>query len=540
MLIGSAPKLVLPYTMPILNTLITQLEGSGPDSTTLLPPDGKVRPLKPPPVSLAAKVEGKGKRKGLRSLQYDDGFELYLLLTMGALSRVAGAELQSEVPHMLALIIKAIQSDGSPEKQLAAVSTLGRVVENTGLVVAPFRDYPVLLDVLLRMMGEGGVTVRREVMKVLGTIGALDPHTHKLNVAELQGEGKLEAEGVRPQQYRKECAELAGGADQAYDLLPSAGLVTSSEDYYPTVAINALMRVLRNPGLVAVHGKAVLALFDIIRAMGLNFVLYLPKVVPVLLQLTRDADDLQRRVDMVHALTDLVILMRQHISKFLKDFLDLIVEFWNASPVMLPYILHLLAELAQTLRDDFHPYMPELLPKFVALFDEAQRIPDYTLIGPALEALRSFGPVLEDSLQLLLPVLVTMLTSKNSSTPLAVQEQTLATVRELFPQMQLAGCSSAIMHPLMKLLDGPDDDLRERVLDTICSLALAVGPDFAIFVPTIKKVGGWEGRGEDGTGTAGRAMAVTRPLNRTGKRKKGKKTAGWTGHMGVASHRVQC
>lgn len=34
---------------------------------------------------------------------------------------------------------------------------------------------------------------------MLGIIGALDPHSHKLNQADLQGEGKLEAEGVRPQ-----------------------------------------------------------------------------------------------------------------------------------------------------------------------------------------------------------------------------------------------------------------------------------------------------------------------------------------------------
>lgn len=34
----------------------------------------------------------------------------------------------------------------------------------------------------------------------------------------------------------------------------------------------------------------------------------------------------------------------------------------------------------------------------------------------------------------------------------------------------------------------PSDELRERALDTLCSVALAIGPDFAIFVPTIKKV----------------------------------------------------
>ncbi len=75
-------------------------------------------------------------------------------------------------------------------------------------------------------------------------------------------------------------ARLAGtipGDDSALDLLPAAGLVTSSEDYYPTVAINALMRVLRDPGLASLHSKAVQSLFDIVKAMRLNFVPYLPK-----------------------------------------------------------------------------------------------------------------------------------------------------------------------------------------------------------------------------------------------------------------------
>ena len=44
------------------------------------------------------------------------------------------------------------------------------------------------------------------------------------------------------------------------------------------MAINALMRVLREPSMATLHGKAVAALFDIIKAMGLSFVPYLPKV----------------------------------------------------------------------------------------------------------------------------------------------------------------------------------------------------------------------------------------------------------------------
>lgn len=91
--------------------------------------------------------------------------------------------------------------DASPPPSHTHTHThpLPQVVESTGCVVSPYLEYPQLLGVLLRMLSEGGAAVRREVIKVLGIVGALDPHTHKLNLAELQGEGRLEREGVRPQ-----------------------------------------------------------------------------------------------------------------------------------------------------------------------------------------------------------------------------------------------------------------------------------------------------------------------------------------------------
>lgn len=49
-------------------------------------------------------------------------------------------------------------------------------------------------------------------MQVLGIVGALDPHTHKVNQADIQGEGKLEREGVRPQRQADPTGGLGGGA----------------------------------------------------------------------------------------------------------------------------------------------------------------------------------------------------------------------------------------------------------------------------------------------------------------------------------------
>ena len=67
--------------------------------------------------------------------------------------------------------------------------------------------------------------------------------------------------------------------DEAADeLLPSTGLVTSSDDYYPTVAINALMRLLRDPGMGNHYSQVIDSLFYIFRTLGLSSVPYLPRV----------------------------------------------------------------------------------------------------------------------------------------------------------------------------------------------------------------------------------------------------------------------
>jgi hypothetical protein len=47
----------------------------------------------------------------------------------------------------------------------------------------------------------------------------------------------------------------------------------------------------------------------------------------------------------------------------------------------------MLAELAISLRDDLRPHMPELLPRLVALFVDAERTGNFEMVKPGLEAL---------------------------------------------------------------------------------------------------------------------------------------------------------
>lgn len=84
-------------------------------------------------------------------------------------------------------------------------------------------------------------SIRKETIKVFGILGALDPYKHRQN--ELLLEGRQDDDvGTGKTQKTTETKE----AEQLANLSPS------NEDYYPSITIAALMRILRDSSLVQV------------------------------------------------------------------------------------------------------------------------------------------------------------------------------------------------------------------------------------------------------------------------------------------------
>jgi FKBP12-rapamycin complex-associated protein len=54
---------------------------------------------------------------------------------------------------------------------------------------------------------------------------------------------------------------------------------SQSEDYYPTVAISALMKILKDPSLSIHHTAVVQAVMYIFKTLGLKCVPFLPQVI---------------------------------------------------------------------------------------------------------------------------------------------------------------------------------------------------------------------------------------------------------------------
>jgi serine/threonine-protein kinase mTOR len=103
-----------------------------------------------------------------------------VIMCLGELACVGGEDVLPHVPELMQVIISKL-TDSSSVKRDAALHTLGQVCSNTGYVIAPLVDHPQLLQILSRILKtEPTQSVRREVVKVLGILGALDPYRRKV------------------------------------------------------------------------------------------------------------------------------------------------------------------------------------------------------------------------------------------------------------------------------------------------------------------------------------------------------------------------
>lgn len=86
------------------------------------------------------------------------------------------------LPNVLESVIDAITDRWNDAKHLpAAVSCLGNITGCTGYVIEPYINHPSLLPAMLGLLDQTYPTsLHIQVVEVLGIIGALGPHTHKL------------------------------------------------------------------------------------------------------------------------------------------------------------------------------------------------------------------------------------------------------------------------------------------------------------------------------------------------------------------------
>lgn len=424
LLVAAAAKLIKPYVEPILKVLLPRARDTSP------------------------------------------GVASSVLAALGELSNVGGEDLLRYLDDLMPLIIETLQDQSSSVKRDAALKTLGQLASASGYVIDPYLEYPTLLNILISILKtEQAGSIRRETVKLIGILGALDPYRHQM----------LER---GPDDHLPEQKAITHEVS-----LLTAGMGPSAEEYYPTVVITTLMNILKDPSLSVHHTAVIQAIMYIFKTLGLKCVPFLSQIIPGFLAVMRTSSPTILEF-YFQQLGILISIVKQHIRSFLPDIFLLIREFWNPSSNLQLTILTLVESIARALEGEFKVFLPSLLPLMLNIFD-VDSTSHRSATQKVLHAFIVFGSNVEEYMHLILPVIVRQVEKQDA--PIALRKSAIQTIAQLSRKVNFSDLSSRIIHPLARVLAQGPNDLRGTAMDCLCALVFQLGYDYAIFIPMINK-----------------------------------------------------
>ncbi|EWC44191.1 phosphatidylinositol 3-kinase tor2 [Drechslerella stenobrocha 248] len=389
-----------------------------------------------------------------------------VLGALGELATVGGEDMAPYIPQLMPIIIDTLQDQGSSSKREAALRTLGQLASNSGYVIEPYIQYPHLLTILVNIVKtEQTGYLRKETIKLMGILGAIDPYKHQ--VVE-QGPDN------RPADQSGVITDVS---------LIMTGLTPSNEEYYPTVVINSLMNMLKDQSLNTQHSAVIDAIMNIFKTLGLKCVPFLGQIIPGFTSVIRTSQP-SKLESYFNQLSNLVSIVKQHIRNFLPDILQLIREHWQLNPNLQITILQLVEAIARSLEGEFKVYLAQLLPLMLQVL-ETDNSTGRTLTRKVLHAFSVFGANSEEYMHLILPVVVRSF--EKTAQPIPARRAAIETIAKLSRKVNLSDHASRIIHPLARVLQNGNHELRMAALDTLCALVFQLGQDYAHFIPMINK-----------------------------------------------------
>ncbi|PSK55906.1 hypothetical protein B9Z65_4784 [Elsinoe australis] len=424
-LASSAPKLIKPYVDSIVQVLLPKTEDTNPEVASAC------------------------------------------LRAIGDLAAVGGEDMNKFIPELMHVVIRDLQDQGSISRRFAALNTLGQLASNSGYVIDPYVEHPELLNILVNMVkNEPAGELRSTTIRLMGIIGALDPYRHQ--VMEQSPEKNLIAE-----------------AQTVTDVtLIMNGMTPSNDDYYPTIVIQTLVGMLKEPALAQYHTSTVDALMAIYQTLGLKCVSFLGQVVPGILHVLNEGDE-KRREACFNQLALLVRIVKQHIRPHLPSILSAIHDHWREGSGQQATMLALIEAIANSLEGEFNVYLSRVLPLMLDVL-EHDTTPRRAPSERVLRAFLVFGSSAEEFMHLIIPVVVGLF--DRAGQPVPISKAAMETIAKLSRSVNISEFAARIIHPLSRVLAGSESSLKTTALDTICALIFQLGREYLHFVPMVNKI----------------------------------------------------
>lgn len=387
-----------------------------------------------------------------------------VLKAIGELSVVGGQDMKRFLGDLMPLIIDNFQDQSNSFKRDAALNTLGQLTASSGYVIDPLLDYPELLGVLINILKtENSQNIKRETVKLLGILGALDPYKHR--EVERASNTKISAEQNAPP------------IDVA---LLMQGMSPSNEEYYPTIVIGILMKILKDTSLSSHHTAAIQAIMHIFQTLGLRCVSFLRQIIPGIINVMHTCPPSLLEF-YFQQLGLLFSIVKQHIRPYVSDIFEVIKEFFSILKLQIT-IISVIESISRSLEGEFKFYLPMTLTLFLDVLEKDKSNKKIVSVR-ILKSLVIFGNNLEEFAHLVIPTIVKMCEFSANN----LKKVSIVTIGRLAKNINLSDLSSRIVQSLIRVLQSADPELIKVTMNSLSLLALQLGIDFIVFVPIINK-----------------------------------------------------
>ena len=449
-----------------------------------------------------------------------------ILSAVGELAPAGQDMVASHMDTLIPLIISYLADQSAAGRRELALRVLAQLNRYTSHVVDPLTRWPDLLHLLLAIAKtEKSKFVRRQVLRVLGTLGALDPYMYKMTQPS-QGANVMEAdEDDEDKNYRQQLKQLVAarvakpgnttnaGANNANmnnqnarammvmdpslhaantTLLLGPSMSSrkaafsdpNSDTYYPYVAIKALSNILWDPSLGAYHEKVVKSIVMITKecVAESKVQLFLTVIMPPFLHLLGGAEP-AFSVLLLNQISLLVTIAKgtPSVREYLTHVFQMVSDLWHTD--LLPAILQFIEEISSVMGDEFMVFLPFLIPKLLSVLDSDN-------VDSCMRILRTLewvGPSLDDYLHLVAPAIVTMVSQSDSE---IIRIAAMQTIGRLCRVLNFSEYASRIIQPMARLLQTQvlSNEFKNAILAALCHLVHQLGSDYAIFVPVMNRI----------------------------------------------------
>lgn len=430
-----------------------------------------------------------------------------VLATIGKVAYIAGEKMNVHLPILLPIIIKTLQDkSSSSSKRQVALKTLSELINSTGSVIAPYVRFPDLLPAILVSLKGTQWTMRREVIRVLGILGALDPYQHKM-IVQSEEERKKAQERKQDDHPSSMVAQKGEEDSEKVEDDDNLKLSHSNMEFFPGVAINALVKILRDKGLSQHHNKVIQALMFIFKNLGMRCTQFLPQIIPHFLEIMHFANEESAVENRFTQLGILVTIVKGHIAEYLGDIFNLIKEYLKIYQNFTGQLQDLIQFISIALRDQFQIYLPDILPELLSIL-HSDRSPNRAPTLRVLALLSNLAGVSQDYLHLIIPVLAKLCELLDA--PFALTEQTILTIETLARGTNIASHAARVVHVFGRLLATPErpqttptnrtqnaattkagasnptqNPIKQTVMETLCVLVYQLKLEYVVFIPII-------------------------------------------------------